>query len=1240
MIGRASVRLVRAVGFVVAGLAVLVGLAAWRLSTGPVTLTSLTPILTQALDGAVQSFGDLRVTVGETVVIWGGFEHPLALRLRDVRLTTVDGQAVAAIPELGVGFSVRALVQGRLVLANLTVVRPTLHLERTPDGRLVLDLNGPGQPEWTAAVTVPITGGASGSGVTAAWLDAVRHPTTDPLDPLAALVQVAVTDATLTIDDQKTGLTWSVPNAALTAGRTDAGIRVQGHLEAQLPSGLAVFDVEAIDRGRPAEESVGAPATPTTTTTAMLHFTGFDPTVLGLFLPLPPTLAGVHVVLSGEIDAAFDPAFVPQKLTLSVLGAEGGTVDLPMIRPEPLAVGAFALTAGWEPEAKRLVLERARLELEDPALIVTAAGQVDGMPDAPSGTASLDLRIGTDPDHVAPVHLEARLSAADHRLTLRMAGLEPARWAALVPQLAPLAAAAFPIDGTADVTLDARGQPTRVALDLAAAEGQLVLPPALLSDPVPIRSIALSAVIDQPLDPMPAQIQLKTLALDFGGPRVAIDGTVTRTGERVAIVGGVKAEAVPADRLPKLWPVTVGKHARDWITANITAGMIDEGWLRVDGSAPVADPSDILATTLDGGVVASNLTVGYFKTLPPIVGISGRGTSDGRALVLNTSGGHIGDLAVGDAKIVISKLDTPQEWIDIDAPLSGSLRSALEVLDTPPLRYAHRVDMDPAKTEGTQTCRLHFYFPLKKSIDIENVEIRAVAALHGAAIAGIAGGLTVTNGDLKLALDGTGMDVTGTTDVEGIPAAVRWRENFRDGADPRTRVDVKGKIGAADLARYGLHSAPYWDGAVGADVRLVIDHAKRTSVKGQLDLAPAQLALPALGWTKPPGTAGTARFTLDFDRGKAARVSGIGIEAAGLKAAGSLDLAAGGGIARATLGAFQVGATDLGGELTLRPGGEYDVVVRGTSLDARPLLKEPDDAGEKQHRRAERLAKRNHPPQPGPSYDLSIRLDRLITGEDQRGLSQIQGRLASRGLGWDSADLTAAIPGFEGSPSSALTLRYQPEGAQRRLTVTAGDAGAVLRALDVTDSLRGGDLKISGTGEPGFPVRPFTGQVTLGAYRVVGAPLLARVLNALSVTGLMELLQGQGLGFSQLQSDVTANGDEINLRTLRTSGGALGLTLSGRIDLAADTLAVDGTIVPLYGLNRMLGMVPVLGDWLSGGAGQGVFAATYALSGALDEPTVSVNPLAALAPGFLRNLLFLNDDKQSPAPSSQDGPPP
>jgi hypothetical protein len=41
---------------------------------------------------------------------------------------------------------------------------------------------------------------------------------------------------------------------------------------------------------------------------------------------------------------------------------------------------------------------------------------------------------------------------------------------------------------------------------------------------------------------------------------------------------------------------------------------------------------------------------------------------------------------------------------------------------------------------------------------------------------------------------------------------------------------------------------------------------------------------------------------------------------------------------------------------------------------------------------------------------------------------------------------------------------------------------------------------------------------------------------------------------------------------------------------------------------------------LTGGEGQGLFAASFRLTGSNDEPTVSVNPLAALTPGVLRKL--------------------
>jgi len=56
-----------------------------------------------------------------------------------------------------------------------------------------------------------------------------------------------------------------------------------------------------------------------------------------------------------------------------------------------------------------------------------------------------------------------------------------------------------------------------------------------------------------------------------------------------------------------------------------------------------------------------------------------------------------------------------------------------------------------------------------------------------------------------------------------------------------------------------------------------------------------------------------------------------------------------------------------------------------------------------------------------------------------------------------------------------------------------------------------------------------------------------------------------------------------------------------------------------------LGGIPVLGQLLVGGEGEGFLAFLYRISGPLAEPEVKVNALSALAPGFLRGLFGLFD---------------
>ena len=77
------------------------------------------------------------------------------------------------------------------------------------------------------------------------------------------------------------------------------------------------------------------------------------------------------------------------------------------------------------------------------------------------------------------------------------------------------------------------------------------------------------------------------------------------------------------------------------------------------------------------------------------------------------------------------------------------------------------------------------------------------------------------------------------------------------------------------------------------------------------------------------------------------------------------------------------------------------------------------------------------------------------------------------------------------------------------------------------------------------------------------------------------------------------------------------MTFEGWINLD-DTLDLGGTIVPVYGVNRTIGQIPIIGRLLRG-KGVGAFAFTYGMRGPVGNPTIWVN-LSALAPGFLREL--------------------
>ena len=84
------------------------------------------------------------------------------------------------------------------------------------------------------------------------------------------------------------------------------------------------------------------------------------------------------------------------------------------------------------------------------------------------------------------------------------------------------------------------------------------------------------------------------------------------------------------------------------------------------------------------------------------------------------------------------------------------------------------------------------------------------------------------------------------------------------------------------------------------------------------------------------------------------------------------------------------------------------------------------------------------------------------------------------------------------------------------------------------------------------------------------------------------------------------------------------------MDEGTRVIGLSGTMVPAYGINSMLGAVPILGDILASRKGEGVFGVTYAMKGPLDDPTLTVNPLSVLTPGILRRIFEFKTPEAPP----------
>jgi hypothetical protein len=176
----------------------------------------------------------------------------------------------------------------------------------------------------------------------------------------------------------------------------------------------------------------------------------------------------------------------------------------------------------------------------------------------------------------------------------------------------------------------------------------------------------------------------------------------------------------------------------------------------------------------------------------------------------------------------------------------------------------------------------------------------------------------------------------------------------------------------------------------------------------------------------------------------------------------------------------------------------------------------------------------------------------------------------------------------------------------------------VVSELRGSQKLEGGTLRIDGS-RPS-PDDPVAGSFLAEDFRILESPALLRLLTALTLTGPLESLQGEGLGFHVLKGQFIIEDGKIQFTDTWADGRGLHITADGWVDPRRDQGEMSGSLAWQGGILRTLSKVPLVGRLLTGKNREGLFATRFEIAGSVEDPEVRTDVLGTLTPGFTRDV--------------------
>ncbi len=759
------------------------------------------------------------------------------------------------------------------------------------------------------------------------------------------------------------------------------------------------------------------------------------------------------------------------------------------------------------------------------------------------------------------------------------------------------------LGGVVALEADAAGKGVARISFSVAGEGLTIVYPSAFDEAVTVDQATLTGVYDI------AGKNFDVSALSMGFLGASLGGRVSITKERgvsPAVTAAIRIDgALSPQSLLKVWPRTLAEGAREFVETRVPKGVfsavdftmdLKAGGIAADGALP----DEAMTLTFR----ADDAEVFYAPEMTPLTGVSGAGTLRGNSFRFQAEKAQAANVSLADGKVEIPVLMPKGQPAIFRFKARGDTGDILRVLDEAPLSVLKDTNFSAQQFSGPATATVEIRRPNLRIAPPEDYRFNGVAFFDRLAVEGIIGEASLSGGKGRLDLNTDGMVIKGDAHVGDAPVTIEWRQKFAGGGD-NTFIDVKGVANSTTADLFGIPTRQMVQGDVPFTAKATGGVDALRALELEADLSSAALVSEQFGWMKPAGAPATGKATFAFSP-EGTRVSALSLSGGGAAIAGSADFDATGAITNLDIPTFSLdGAADLAISGVKSGDGSLAMTVDGAYLNAGEMIKTAIDNG----------IGDNGGKSP---FNIAARIERV---DFRAGASYRDASLDFRRSA-DSIDVLkfTAVDAAKKPLSIELKQAGAAEGEQT-FEARSEDVGLMLAGIFGLTSVKGGEGWLDFSFTPGVPGAPRKGALAAHDLRVVKAPLFAKIFAAGSLTGLADLMSGEGIEFKDAMARFAIENDAVRVIEARATGPSVGITAQGGFALEGDrAVTLSGAVAPAYQFNSFLGKAPVIGGLFVNRKGEGLLALSYDVSGPAAEPRVTVNPLSALAPGVFRRM--------------------